>query len=254
MVIENKSYPLVSVIIPNFNNSNSIVEAVHSVLRGTYKNVEILIYDDASTDESVVQLKALELNHPEVTVTYSDINKGAGYARNALLEKAKGDILAFLDADDIWKANKLERQVQLLLDLNLDIVTCAYDIVDQNSGNRIGHRTPIKNLTYFKMLLTNWLPMSMTIVRSNLDNAKTMPTIRSRQDYAYWLNIFRSNNNISYGVVNETLGTYNRSGASLSSSKIKNLKNNYLMFRHNFGYIGSIFFTICNILVRVLRS
>lgn len=254
MFIERSTHPLVSVIIPNYNNSGTVVKAVSSVINGTYKNVEILIYDDCSKDNSVVQIESLMTEHPQVKVFYGEKNMGAGYARSVLLSHANGKIFAFLDADDIWETNKLEMQVNKMINDHIDIVTCGCRIVNQDDIV-IGCRKPPDNLSYNKMLISNWIPMSMTIVSAELSCVRQMPVLRSRQDYAYWLQLFKNNPQLRYSVIHDTLGVYVRSPKSLSGSKLRNIKNNYFMFRSylRFSVLASLILTAINGLVRVFR-
>jgi hypothetical protein len=106
------------------------------------------------------------------------------------------------------------------------------------------------------MHLTNWLPMSMTIVRSTLVGIDEMPVIRTRQDYAFWLNIFKKNKSLKCYVIAEPLGVYNRRAGSLSSSLLNNIKSNYNMFRNVIGYnpLQSVFLVLCNSLIRIFRK
>ena len=108
------SKPLVSVITPLYNGSTFLKDAVQSVLAQSYENWQLIIIDDASTDESYLVAQALAESDNRITVKKLSKNLGAGNARNQGLAVAKGDYIAFLDADDIWKFSKLEKQIKFM--------------------------------------------------------------------------------------------------------------------------------------------
>ena len=99
----------VSVIIPNYNYARFIGEAIESVLAQTYQPLEIIVVDDASTDDSI---KVIESFGDKVKLIRQE-NGGVGKARNTGARNAGGDFLAFLDADDIWLPEKIEKQIKL---------------------------------------------------------------------------------------------------------------------------------------------
>lgn len=112
--------PLISVIIPNYNNSKYIVEAINSIIQQDYRNFEIIVVDDGSTDNSVEIIENIEF---PVTLIKSE-NYGAGSARNIGILASRGDYIALLDSDDIWQKDKLSCQMKLMLDKKLDLVYC----------------------------------------------------------------------------------------------------------------------------------
>ena len=248
---------LVSVIMPCHNNADTIISSVQSVVHGSYSDYELLIYDDASTDETVKLLEEyLKISGSrKITLYCGDKNKGAAEARNYLLARAKGEYFAFLDADDTWYKDKLSLQMELIKKYQFDLVTCAYDIADENNVI-IGRRNPPKKNSFLKMLMSNWLATSMTIVSSNLISTREMPPLRKRQDYAYWLLIFKLNRRLKYGSLQQSGGCYLKRENSLSASKKENIIYNYRMFRKvmNYSIILSAFLVTMNALVRIFRK
>jgi glycosyltransferase involved in cell wall biosynthesis len=113
-------HPLVSVIIPNYNYAEFVGEAIESVLSQTYKNIEIIIVDDGSTDNSIDILSSYL---SEITLV-SQSNSGVSSARNAGLVKASGEYVCFLDSDDVWFSNKIEIQISHLLN---NTMACVYN-------------------------------------------------------------------------------------------------------------------------------
>lgn len=114
------NHPLVSVIIPTYNREKYIARAIDSVKKQIYENIEIIVINDGSTDNTKEVLKKYK---DDITLLYHRTNKGSSFARNKGLKKAQGDYIAFLDSDDYWTANKVGSQVSHLHN-NPDILVC----------------------------------------------------------------------------------------------------------------------------------
>ncbi len=110
----------VSVIIPTFNRANTIIDSVKSVLTQTYQNIEVIIVDDGSIDNTINLLKNMNCN--KITILQNDQNMGACFSRNRGIKYATGDYIAFQDSDDIWLPNKVEECLQYLKSTNSDFV------------------------------------------------------------------------------------------------------------------------------------
>ncbi len=115
--------PMISVIIPTFNREDRIIEAVDSVLSQTYSNIEIIIVDDGSTDNTENVIKS-HITDSRVKYIKKLENRGACYARNIGIANATGEYIAFQDSDDIWKKEKLDEQIKFLESHNADFVFC----------------------------------------------------------------------------------------------------------------------------------
>jgi glycosyltransferase involved in cell wall biosynthesis len=116
--------PLVSIIIPTFNRAEVLSKAIESVLHQTYTNTEIIIVDDGSTDNTQQILNRFNNR----ILVFSQENKGASAARNRGIQQSRGDIIAFLDSDDLWSPIKLERQVKLLTTIDASVPCCLCNI------------------------------------------------------------------------------------------------------------------------------
>ena len=133
--------PSVSVIIPNYNYGRFLSEAIDSVLAQTYSNVEIVVVDDGSSDNSLEILAEYEKKGIKVV---RQKNSGVGAARNTGVKSSSGDLIAFLDADDVWLPQKIEKQVERLLsNRDFGLVTCAIREFDA-AGNTIYGETHAK--------------------------------------------------------------------------------------------------------------
>jgi glycosyltransferase involved in cell wall biosynthesis len=115
----NAAFPKVSVIIPTYNRAHVIRRALHSVLRQTYENLEVIVVDDASTDNTVDVVASI---HDERIVFLQQKNRrGAAVARNIGIQAATGDFVAFQDSDDEWLSEKIEKQMAMMLSANVSI-------------------------------------------------------------------------------------------------------------------------------------
>ena len=124
--------------MPTYNAGKTLADSIESVLAQTYQNLELLITDDNSTDETTLTiLKEYEQKEPRIKVFYQKENKGAGYARNNSIRNARGRFIAFCDSDDRWMADKLERQVAFMKDKGCALSYSSYIICDMD-GNEDG--------------------------------------------------------------------------------------------------------------------
>lgn len=242
----------VSVIVPCYNSVLTIDRCLKSILAQTHPVLEILVYDDCSTDGTAVILVGLADVHPQIRVIFGEENKGAGFARTTLLKAAQGDFFAFLDADDVWYPTKLEVQLNFMHRHAADICSCDYDVFDTEL-RKLGTRRLHRSITKFQMHLRNEIALSMSLIRGDLKGCREMPVLRKRQDYAYWLRIFALNPDLKCVTTPEVLGGYYRTPGSLSSNMMSNLKANYAMFRETQKYsvLLSLICICANMLTRI---
>lgn len=177
--------PLVSVIMPCYNAEKNIQESIQSVLEQEYDNLELIIIDDNSTDNTRSILN--KIDDPRVYIILSDENHGAGYSRNKGIESAKGRFIAFLDSDDIWLKNKLKEQISFMLDNNYKFTFSYYQHLSNNGlGKTI---TAPAFTTYHKSLYGNVIGCLTAIYDTDYFGKQYMPLIRKRQDFGLWLTL-----------------------------------------------------------------
>ena len=212
----------VSVIIPVYNVSNFIGRTIDSVLQQEYDDIEIVLVDDCSTDNSAEIIKQYQKSHPCVKYFRQQQNQGAAVARNKALDLATGQYVAFLDGDDEWSSGKLEKQIAFMKEKNAAISCTALDTVDAD-GKSLGNRREVKEKIDYKFILKNTIIATSTVI---IDRNKTghfqMPLRRGGQDYATWLMLMRKGT-ICYGL-NEVLAHYRVLPTSLSSNKFKSIR------------------------------
>jgi len=180
--------PRLSVIIPAFNASSFISQAIESVLTQTYTDYELIVVDDGSTDDTA----SLVMRYGERLQYVYQKNQGLSSARNTGIAKAEGGLLAFLDADDYWGREKLEHQVTLLdSSAETGVVYTALKVVDSD-GREIGERGCLRRGHLFSSLLTkNYVTPSSAIVRREcLEKAGTFDeNLSAAEDWDLWLRI-----------------------------------------------------------------
>jgi len=167
-----KYAPLVSVIVPTYNRSEQVVRAVKSVLNQTYLNLECIVIDDSSTDNTVYQLDAIKNSDSRLTILVHDNNQHASAARNTGIAAAAGDYIAFLDDDDVWMEGKLSKQVELLSIASDDVglVYCWFDIID--GEDKVGSRKPeLEGYLFNELLVGQPLGNASTLlIKKNVIN------------------------------------------------------------------------------------
>lgn len=199
-----KNYPLVSVVIPAYNCENTVRETLESVLQQTYKNIEIIVVNDGSTDHSLDVISQYSGN---VTIINKE-NGGVAGARNLGIKAAKGEFISFCDADDIWNSEKIEDQINYLnAHPQVDMVYCYWHVWQSNSTG--SYDIPVSfgfsrkksqqidselsGWIYHKLLLDCECLTSTVIMRRNLFNKIGYfdTSLKSGEDYDLWLRASR---------------------------------------------------------------
>ena len=186
---------MISVVIPLYNKEKSIEQTLNSVLAQTYTDFECIIVNDGSTDKSPCLVeKWLSVRNEEQDTHFCLINKengGVSSARNRGIEAARGDIVAFLDGDDLWESNKLEKQIQFMTEKNIGFSFTSYEVISE-TGIDLNKTVRVPNMIDYEGLLGNTIIGCLTVVIDrNIIRDVEMPLIRTRQDFATWLNILK---------------------------------------------------------------
>lgn len=213
--------PLVSVIIPAYNRASFLKRAVRSVLGQTYRYLECIVIDDASTDDTTEVFATLYANDPRLRYIRLTVNKGAQAARNTGIKAAKGLYIAFLDSDDEWLPDKLEKQMRLFMQAtqHLAVVYAGYREMLLN-GEYVDHFPSIRGNIY-KTALKQWICDTNTIVakKSSLINAGLLDeNIRAYQE---WDLCIRLASQGKFDYVPESLAIYHHhSQPTISKDKL----------------------------------
>ena len=233
----------ITVIIPMHNSSKHILECLESVIKQTYKNLEIIVVDDASKDNSLELVKNIKVKDNRIKVIELKENVGAGIARNKGIEAATGDYIAFLDSDDYWLLDKLEKQVKFMEENNYTFIYGGYDYF--KNGRRKKAKVP-KSMNY-NQLLKNHAIFTSTVMLNMEHLSKEdifMPNLRRGQDYGAWWNILKKG--ITAYAITDTIAIYRVGEKSLSSNKFKATKRTWHLFKlENLSLIKRLFYFSC---------
>lgn len=223
----------VSIITPTYNSAKYVAETIESVLAQTYQDWEMLITDDCSTDNTWEILSEYANKDARIKIFRLDKNGGAGVARNNSIKQAKGRFITFIDSDDLWHPNKLERQVSFMLEHNIPLSFCSYTLFDDIVDNK-GQVTAPKRVNYSKELKCNYIGCSTAMYDLTLVDKHFFPSMRKNEDWAMWLDLLKK---IEYGHgLQESLIKYRIGHESVSSSKLPLLKYNWHIYRNIEGF------------------
>ncbi|EGQ9063517.1 TPA: glycosyltransferase [Vibrio parahaemolyticus] len=180
---------MVSIIMPTYNSEQTVVESIQSVLSQTYKNWELVIVDDRSTDNTWKVIQTYADKYDNIRVYQNKENLGAGASRNFAIEQAKGRFIAFLDSDDLWMENKLAEQIPFMLENNYPLTYTHYSRF--NSEEELSVVTAPEYTTYKKLMYSNVIGCLTAVYDTQKLGKRYMPLIRKRQDMGLWLDILK---------------------------------------------------------------
>ena len=234
---------LISIIMPYFRKKKYVKNSVRSILNQSFKNFELLIIYDDNILEDLKLIKEIKSLDKRIKVIVNKSNQGAGYSRNIGIKNSRGTYIAFLDADDIWKKDKLLRQIKFMKKNHSKISHTSYEIIN-NNGLVVGKRKA--NLMNFKKIVKSCdVGLSSVILKKNIlsKNIK-FPNLKTKEDFVLWLKITKKGINID--PLEANLMQWRNAHKSLSSSTIRKLLDGYSVYRNflNFGRIKSFFYLI----------
>lgn len=234
--VENQA--LVSIVTPVHNGAKFIAETVRTVCGQTYRNFEWIIVDDGSEDET---LKVIEETKDElvrhggvsgkIRVIKLSGNSGAAKARNVGIREAKGEYLCFLDADDLWVPEKLERQVKFMQKKKCGFSFHSYEFANEKCEPN-GRKVIAKETLSYKQALKNNIISTITVmfdIKKINKKLLEMPDIKYVEDTATWWKVLR-NGYIAFGIP-DLFAYYRRTPKSNSSNKIKTQGSLWFLYR-----------------------
>lgn len=220
---------LVSIITPLYNGEIFIESTIKSLRAQTYQDWEVIVVDDVSRDNGPEMVENYVKNDKRIKLIKLEKNSGGAVARNRAIEEAKGKYIAFLDSDDLWQPEKLEKQVKFMEENNYDFTYTWYEKIDEE-GNKLNEIVKSKGkVNYNELLKSNQIGCLAAMYNVEKLGKIYMPLIRKRQDYALWLQVLKR---IDYGYcLEENLAQYRIVNGSVSSNKINLIKYNWKLFR-----------------------
>lgn len=244
---------LVSIIMPSYNTGRFIKETIDSVLAQSYLNWELIIVDDCSTDNSDEVIKSY-LADPRIRYIKNEINSGAAVSRNRALREAKGKWIAFLDSDDLWEPEKLEKQIAFMQDNGHHFSYTNYIEIDEESVPNGKSVTGPKRITKQGMYNYCWVGCLTVMYDAEVIGLIQIADIKKNNDYAMWLKVCKKAN--CY-LLDETLAKYRKRSESISNhGYVKLIKWHYKLYREaeRKNLISSFVLTITNLFFGAIKK
>lgn len=243
---------LVSVIMPSFNTGKFIADSIKSVLSQTYQNFELIIVDDNSsdfTDEVVASFSDERIRYFK-----NDANCGAAVSRNIALKQARGRYIAFLDSDDIWVKNKLEKQIAFMQNNGYAFSYTEYSEMDENSQALGVKVSGPKKITRRGMYNFCWPGCLTVMYDANIIGLLQIADIKKNNDYALWLYAIEK---ADCYLLKEDLAFYRKRAGSISShSYLKLIKWHYRLYHEALdkSAVVSVALTVVNLFFGVIKK
>ena len=235
---------LVSIIMPSYNTAKYIGDSIDSVINQSHTNWELLIVDDCSTDNTEEVVASYK--DERIRFIKKDKNSGAAESRNIALKEAKGKWIAFLDSDDTWECEKLEKQIRFMVENDYKFTYTDYRIQLNGTwlpyiytGPQKVNERKMKDYCYFSTITVMYDREYVGLIQ--------IENVRKNNDYAMWLKIIKKANCHRFA---ECLSNYIKHDGSISSgSKLKLIKHHYIMWRvaEKKNPVSSVILTVRNL-------
>ncbi|CDD26716.1 glycosyl transferase family 2 [Clostridium sp. CAG:452] len=245
---------LVSIVTPTYNCGKFIAETIESVIEQTYKNWEMIIVDDCSKDDTQTIVGKYIKNNKRIKYIKFEKNQGAAIARNVAIKEAKGKYIAFLDSDDLWSKDKLEKQIGFMKKNNYNFSYTNYEEIDEKSMSLNIQVTGPKKITKAGMYNYCWPGCLTVIYNAEKVGRVQIENLPKNNDYAMWLKVIKKS---KCYLLNENLAKYRiRQGSISRNKKLQLIKYHYILYRYGekMNIEASIFNTLRNIFFGVIKK
>jgi len=246
---------LVSIITPSYNTARFIAETINCVLAQTYPDWEMIIVDDCSTDDTDTVVGSF--TDPRIRYLKNEKNSGAAISRNRALREAKGKWIAFLDSDDLWEPEKLEKQIAFMERNGYHFSYTNYREIDDD-GNSLGTMwTGPKKITKLMMYSFNYMGCLTVMYDRDHVGLIQIADLKKRNDYAMWVKVVKK---CPAYLLDEVLATYRVRGSGSimdrKKSPLARVKFNYYLWRQgeNMGPVSACFWTGVNLVFAALKK
>lgn len=239
--MEKKMFNGVSIIMPAFNSENTIVKSIESILSQNFKNFELIVVDDGSTDSTFKIVSDFASVHDNINVIYNTGLKGPSGARNTGLKYASGKYISFLDSDDLWFPNHLQEGVSFLEDnIGIDIVYFNFEVIEYDSQKKIGdwftsHNTfanlnskdlydgykIIKGNIFIALIEESFMHLQSSVIRNSSNLILFDEKVKRSEDRDFFIRCFKDLN-FKFAFKNVLTGIYFRHTISLTSNSVQN--------------------------------
>lgn len=221
--------PRISIIMPVYNGENTVTESILSVLHQTFEDFELIVIDDGSGDTSPMIIDQFATEDSRIIVKKNSVNSGVSFSRNLGVSLARGKWICFLDSDDLWSADKLQKQLEYMEKMGGVLgYTASSFIYEDNSSSSYIMRAEEK-IPYSTLLKKNIISCSSVMVRADTMKGLTMPGDFMHEDYYTWLKILEKER-YAFGI-DEPMLIYRLSKKSKSANRISSARMNFNTYR-----------------------
>ncbi len=250
-----QDYGLVSIITPSWACGKFIGETIRSVQAQTYQNWELLVQDDCSTDNTREVVAAFAQNDSRIKYECNPVNSGAAITRNNALRRASGRWIAFLDSDDLWLPEKLERQLEFMVKNDYHFSYTCYEEIDEGSQPTGARVSGPKHVGKVGMYSFCWPGCLTVIYDAEAIGLLQIADIKKNNDYAMWLKVIDKSD--CY-LLSECLAKYCRGRVgSVSTHGYATMIGWHYRLWHNamgFSVVGSVFWTGINLICGIYKK
>lgn len=236
----------VSIIMPNYNSANFVGESIQSIISQTYSNWQLIICDDGSTDNSIEVINSFLSQDNRIMLIQNKYNKGAPGARNSSLDLANGEYIAFLDSDDLWLENRLERHIHFMETKNLVFSYSFNEVIDEQ-GRKVSTLKAPYCVNKRNMCFANFISCSTAIYKSSIIGKVHQPDIKKRNDFALWLKILNMDGVKEAICFEEITSQYRSNSYGLSSNVLDAIKYFYVCLV-KYNKCSKLYASLCTIL------
>ena len=229
---------LISVIIPYYKKKFFFKKTFNSVSQQKYKNFEVIIVYDDEDKTDLNYVKSVIKNSRNTKLIINKKNLGAGNSRNKGIKISNGKYLTFIDADDLWKKDKLKLQYDFMVKNNFNITHTSYEIINSND-KIVGYRLAKKIQNYKNLISSCDIGLSSVMIKKNILKNYKFSNLITKEDYSLWLKL--SKKYPIYGL-NNVLVKWRKTDNSLSSNNIQKFKDAFSIYyyQENYNFINSI--------------
>lgn len=221
--------PYVSIVIPAYNCAKFIETTVASALQQSFREFEMIIINDASTDQTPQILRRLQKKDSRIKVFDHKENQGVAKTRNEAFGYCKGSFIALLDADDVWHKDKLKEQIEEQKRTGADLIYCSYAIINEK-GDRICDDFIVPRETNLQATLAqSVINCSTAFFKTSLVSRFRFRSDYYHEDLVFWIDLLRAG--ISVRGVQKVLAAYRVVRGSRAADKFKSARNRYLILR-----------------------
>ena len=236
---------LISIIMPYYKKSATVKQTIDSIFAQTYSNFELIIIYDDEDKKDLEYLKKIVKKSEKVLIIINQSNLGAGLSRNLGIKNAKGEFVAFIDADDTWHKKKLEEQINFMKVNNFQVSHTSYNIIDINS-NLISRRKARTFNTVKSLIKSCDIGLSTVIAKRSIFNQELIfPNLKTKEDFVLWLKFLE--NDYSIIALDIYLTDWKKVKNSLSSSVIQKLYDGFKVYKiyMKYNFIKSLYLLFC---------